>query len=273
MSTLIKALQSSRAFGASVTDNALQLKQAGMLAEVMTPPVGGFNQWRDQTKGRRQYGLFRGWLYSAINALALEAAGQPVMMGRMKGAGLSKGRRRPSRIKQFELRKMTKTAFTKAAKTELEIVEDDPILDALEQPNPMQSRNQFAYTFIANLCLTGWGYIVANEIKSGEHKGGLELYSLPTTWIRPDHKKGLFSHFYVIDPSKPASSQMDQKPLDRSQVAFVHLPNPSDPRSALAPATSQIQSIRIDDHIQTSQERFFENGIFPSVIITIGKRP
>jgi len=43
--------------------------------------------------------------------------------------------------------------------------------------------------------------------------------------------------------------------------------------SGLAPSTSQILAIRVDDHIQTSQERFFENGVFPSVIVTVGKDP
>jgi hypothetical protein len=65
----------------------------------------------------------------------------------------------------------------------------------------------------------------------------------------------------------------DSDLLDRTQVAFAHLPDPSDPLSALAPAQSQMMAIRIDDHIQTSQEKFFENGVFPSVVISIGRDP
>jgi hypothetical protein len=98
------------------------------------------------------------------------------------------------------------------------------------------------------------------------------FYSLPTTWVRPDHSKGLFSKFRIVNPNKPEASQ-DTEPLDRSQVAFASMPNPSDPLSPLAPVTTQMLSVRIDDHIQTSQERFFENGVFPSVLVSIGKDP
>jgi len=160
---------------------------------------------------------------------------------------------------------MTTSISQKATKNELEIIEDHPILDALHDPNPIQGRWQFIYSFIANLCLTGWAYVVKDE----DEQGNLQFYSLPTTWIKPDHKNGPFSRFKIGDPNKP-ESQNDEDFLDRSQVGFAHLPNPADPRTAYAPASAQMPAIRINDHIQTGRERFFRAGVFPSVIVTMG---
>lgn len=208
------------------------------------------------TASRQRYSLFRGWLYAAINALASEAAGQPVNVGRLLGSD------KPAKTKSY-------SQWKKAARTEWEVLEDHPLLDVLEHPNLMQGRWEFVYSFVANLNLTGWGYVVGGE---NEETGQMELYSLPTTWIRPDHEEGPFTKFYIVNPRKGEVEDRDH-PLTRDQVAFAHLPNPADPLSALAPAQSQMAAIRIDDHIQTSQEQFFNNGIFPSVIVTIGTDP
>src|SRR3990167_3742155 len=273
MNYLQKSLERSRALVSLAQDHAVQLKADGALGGVLgvSPQAGFMGNWKDQQQGRVQYAQFRGWLYAAINALSSEAAGQPVCVGRMRGAEPvpEEGkRRRPSGSKTFVMRKMTSAAYSKAASTELEVLNDHPLLKSLEQPNPFQSRWQFVYSFVANLNLTGWAYVVVEEGKNGK----LDFYSLPPTWVRPDHSKGPFSAFKVVNPSHPDAASGGET-LDRSQVMFAHLPNPSDPLSALAPVSTQMAAIRVDDHIQTSQERFFENGIFPGVIVTVGKDP
>lgn len=230
----------------------------------------GFNELFDPASRRNQerYAQYRGWLFSAINAIAYEAAGQPVFVGKLHGSQqLSSEERSLARTKaQRYLKKMPKQMQIKAAQQEWEVMPAHPFALFMEEPNVIQKRWQFVYSFVVNLLLTGWSYVVGGA----KPDGGFELYSLPTTWIKPLHKNGPFSEFLVGDPSVP-ESQWAQLP--RENVAFAHLPNPADPRGALAPATSQITAIRIDDHIQTSQVRFFENGIFPSVVVTVGKDP
>lgn len=266
MDALTKSLDHSRAVMSSARETALQLKASGMM-ETMTPMQSSFlGDWSNQTKNRQGYAAFRGWLYSAIHALASEAAGQAVNLGRL-GDPKKESPKPPKGTKSYLTNKMTSTMRSKSARDEIELVLDHPMLDALEHPNDIQLRWQFVYSFVANLNLTGWAYIVANKTKEG-----VEFYSLPTIWIRPDHKEGPFSKFFVVNPNRPGS-YAEAEPLSREQVAFAHIPNPSDPLSALAPIATQMAAIRIDDHIQTSQERFFENGIFPSVVVTMGKGP
>lgn len=261
MSVMERAISRSNAV-ANTAAASIKAKGGG---GIMAPSQGmgqviGFQQ---QGANRERYSLFRGWLYAAINALASEAAGQPVHVGRLKGVPAKENRERPGKRKgQFHIhRKMTKRAREKAAKNELEVLENHPFIAQLEKPNEVQGKWQFVYSFVANLCLTGWSYIVTD---------GDEYYSVPTTWVTPVHDKGPFSSILLQNPNDPAA---EPKPFERGQFGFAHLPNPANPLAATAPATAQITAIRIDDHIQTSQEQFFENGIFPSVIVTMGKDP
>ncbi len=267
MGTLSDAIRSAKAVSSLTYELASKAKASGVgLSNVMTPSYSNiFGQWQDQAKYNERYSLFRNWIYAAINAVALDAAAQPVCVGRL---GEKKSPKKTGALSIIKS-KMTTTARRKAANTELEILEDHPLLDVLEQPNSMQGRPQFVYSFIANLCLTGWGYVVRDQAEDGSP----EYYSLPTTWIRVDHRDGPFSRFRVVDPKKPNSAVSDEDWLTREQVGFAHLPNPADPMSALAPAASQMGSIRINDHIETSRDQFFRHGIFPSVVVTVGKDP
>jgi phage portal protein BeeE len=230
---------------------------------------GGLSGWQQQQEFANRYNIMRGWVYAAINALACEGAGQPPVIARLKGSkveveGKKCARKRHDR-NRLRTSKMTTSARTKAAEQEYEILESHLLVDLLEKPNAFQNKWQFVYSFVCNLVLTGWAYVV---VSSSKRKGGkLELYSLPTTWVKPKHDKGPFSEFEVKNPKAVG---VEPVTLDARQVGFAHLPNPADPLASLAPASTQMAAIRIDDHIQTSQSMFFENGIFPSVIITMG---
>lgn len=263
MSTMTKALARSRSVVDDSYHSSLSLKAAGMLDLSPSPGFSQFNQFSDDSKSRERYSLFRGWLYSAVNALSSEAAGQPVVVAKIKGKT-----ERPSEQKMVR-GKMTTFARTKAAAQEFEVLIDHPLLDLLEQPNPIQTRWAFVYSFVANLNLTGWSYVVGGENEEGK----FEFYSLPTNWVKPNHEEGPFSRFKVVDPTKPSSATSDDEWLTRENVAFAMLPNPADPRMAMPPAASQGRSIKIDDCIQASQLAFFDNGIFPGAIVTIGKDP
>lgn len=274
MSTAMdKALIRSRAVISHAHEAALIMKKAGTLSDIFDiGPSAGIAQisaFQDQGANRRRYALFRGWVHAAVNALAVEASGQEPHVGRMTGGknnGKPKQQKNSRLVKDYDIRKMPKFAATKAAKEQIEVFQDHPLLDSLNKPNPIQYGWQFVYSFVANLCLTGWGYIVGGTNDEGE----IEFYSIPTTWVHPDHSEGAFSKFRIINPSNPTTNA---EPLTREQVAFAYLPNPADPLAALAPAQAQNEAVKIDERIQTSQVLFFENALFPSAIVTIGKNP
>jgi len=265
MSVLAKAVSESRALVTDSRRKALGLKSVGVLMSP-GPGMGVFDDYRRKAQDKQRYGLYRGWIYSAVHALALKAAGQPVNVSRLRGGSPQERGGSFTRVKSCDLEKMTSLARGKAVGKEWEILEDHPLKDLLESPNSFQNRFQFVYNFVANLNLTGWAFIVAGEAPDG----GLEMFSLPTTWVQPDHSERPYGRFKIVNPKNPAASQKIE-PLSRENVGFAYMPDPGNPLSALAPAAAQSRSIRIDDHIQTSREAFFENGIFPSVIITLGR--
>jgi len=266
VSVIKSSLDRSLAVVTTAYAEAMRAKEAGLLADQMVPAgFGGLGLFQDQSKDRRRYGMFEGWLYSAINALAQDAAAQPVFVGRLTNSLPATGERAgPSSTKMFAMNGMPGMARSKAAQKELEILEDHELVRTLEQPNPVQTRLDLVYTFVSNVNLVGRGYIIYGE---GE-KRKMEYWSLPTTWVNPVHEPKPFSKFVVRNPDSPSA---EGETFDRSQVGFAQLPDPINPLKAFAPAAAQISAIRIDDHIQTSQERFFQNGIFPSVVITVGK--
>lgn len=264
MNALEKSLARSRSVVEQAHTQALQ-KQSSVGNALVADGGFSFGSMSSSGKNKERYGLFRGWLYAAINALASEAAGQSVHVGTLKDAMPNPDNEERSMRTRKSIN--GRARWTKHVEEEVEIHTDHPLIDALDRPNSVQHGWQFVYSFVANLNLTGWAYIVGGV----NEEGVLEFYSLPTTWVRPDHKEGPFSRFFIQNPKNPNVG--DIEPLTRDNVAFAHLPNPSDPMSALAPSQSQIAAIRIDDYIQSSQEKFFDNGIFPSAVVTMGRDP
>ncbi|KKN88357.1 hypothetical protein LCGC14_0249200 [marine sediment metagenome] len=267
MNALAKAYDRSLSVTQQARQTALDLKAAGI--DLSPSGMGGMDTFRSQRGDKERYAQFRGWLYAAINALAKEAAGQPVNVGKLLDVEPENGERKtPTSSKQFHRNKMLEGAHTKTAGRDFEVLVSHPLIDVLEKPNPIQYRYQFVYSFVANLLLTGWSYIIIDTDKDGN----LQFFSIPSTWVQPIHKPEPFSAFKIVNPKNPAAST-NAKPIPRENVAFACLPDPSSPLGALAPAASQMNAIKIDNHIQSSQNVFFENSIHPSAIISIGNDP
>ena len=270
--------------------NALQksLKQSWELADSVRKSVnglarkGGFNSmlaagdgfssltsWNNNTRYRERYSLFRGIVYSAVNAIASEGAKQSILVGRLQNTANEDKKPEPKKLrgtKAIYANAFPNNLRQKAINGDIEVLDAHALQQALENPNSIQNKWQFTYSFIASLCLTGWGFVVQDEDKEGK----LELYSLPSSWITPLHEKGPFAEFKVQNPKRP---ETEGKTLKAAQVGFAYLPNPADPLTAMSPAASQMPAIRADDHIWTSRQQFFENGIFPGAIVTIGTDP
>lgn len=261
MGFLDKASSRSKSVVAGARDRASKARASGGgVGGLASPgPYDIFNRWQEDSKTSAKYAQFTGYLYQAINAIAKAAATQPVKVGMLPSEGGKPGSKKSVRL-------MTRSAKALADADGIDILDSHPLLKTLEKPNAVQGRWQFTYSFVANLCLTGWAYVVS-DVKPD---GSPELWSLPSSWVKPDHSKEPFGSFKLVNPSKPSE---DGIPLEKDQVAFAYLPTPADPLSAYAPASSQGPAIRISGHIDSSRERFFENGIFPSVVVTVGKDP
>lgn len=279
IAALRSAYDQADAFVNTSFDTALRLKEQGV---DLSGLVGGgsslMSSFGGDTKYSERYSLLRGWVWSALHALADAGSQQDFNVAKLTGPKQGERRFRGSKSvdkerqtteqaqKDYARSKMVQSAFQKTAQQDFELLFDHEIYTVMEQPNPCQSQQTFVYNFIMNLGLTGWSYVICGA----DEEGNMRFYSLPTTWIKPDHREGAFSAFRIQNPSEVGKQPIV---IPRDNVGFAHIPNPADPLSAMAPAASQMAAIRIDDHIQTSQTMFFRNGVFPSVAITIGDNP
>jgi hypothetical protein len=89
---------------------------------------------------------------------------------------------------------------------------------------------------------------------------------VPTAWIYPVHKDGLFSG-YIYKPSGSSKGM----PLNPDQVARSYFPDPRDLRCAYSPLHAILSAVHIDDHLQDTQEDMFARGINPNLMITVGR--
>jgi phage portal protein BeeE len=265
MNALTKSIEQSRALVNTVHAGALRLKADGLLQQVSGGGslLSSVDDWQQQSKNRDAYDQFRSWVYAAVNCICQRAIKQPINVARLKGPATAS----PKSTKGLLLEKMPAVIRAKAEGQEMEIDHDHPLLKVLERPNPEQWRHQFVYMIIAGLNLTGRAYVVRDEVD-----GETQLFAVPTTWVRTDRSKWPKIQYFVSNP-KDVASQGKSRPLDESQVMSLYLPNPSDPLGAISPASSQVAAIRVDDRIQTCQEKHFDNGIFPSWVVTVGKNP
>jgi len=271
MSTVLtKALRRTESVALSAYDNGVKARRTSGGSLDFTPPssMSGMTNWQEQQVFSERYGYMREWVYSAINALASEGAGQSPVVARLVGAKpKDEPKNKPQGKKFYDIERMMKMARRKAASVEFEIQRDHPLTDLLNHPNEFQEKWQFVYSFFTNLVLTGIAYVV---VSYNDRLNKMELYSLPSTWIKPNHEQGLFSRFGIKNPK---SVGVEPVMLDRSQVGFAMLPNPGDPLAVLAPASSQLRTLRAHEHMLNGQEAFFKNGIHPSVVVTMAQGP
>ena len=116
MNPLTKSMERSAGISEMARTEALQMKGGvgGSLSSM--GDIGGFSQQGNQSMNYSKYGLFRGWLFSAINTIAEKAAGQGVRVGRVTTEESTGERRQITNNKAFLVSKMTKRACSRATK-------------------------------------------------------------------------------------------------------------------------------------------------------------
>lgn len=219
--------------------------------------------FRQDARAREAYAQFKNWVYVSVNALAKRVARQAVCAGELVGASPNPDRHVPPH------RKNTIATFLKAAvqNQTVEIFDDHLVLDVLHEPNRVQGKFEFMYSSVVNLLITGEAYWIAGLVRDGEeNEPRLELWSVPTNWVVPKHKDGLFSSFDIkIDGKKIAED------LPPEAVARTYYPHPTSMQMAWSPLLAMSTASQIDSHILSTQLQLFERGIFPNVVVSVGK--
>tara|TARA_R100000329_G_scaffold24256_2_gene22956 strand:+ start:1744 stop:3474 length:1731 start_codon:yes stop_codon:yes gene_type:complete len=271
MKALDKAIQRMESVKNAQFDE--KRNRTGAYAQMGDSTPGYWRDKRQQTNLTSRYHLFQGWLYSAIHALSSRAANAPCVLGKKEYATDAMGDDPKRTIPGSKWHSRPEGHQKYHGDNQGVVVLEDSHLayDVTQNPNPFQSKWDFLYMMTSNLNLTGWAFVVVDYPDQGR-KGRKRphFYALPSSWIIPDHTNGPFSLFRLINPNDPNAKPVDLSP---ENVGMARFPNPGNPLAATSPVAAQLRAIKIDQNIQTSQEMFFENGIFPSVIVSMGKQP
>lgn len=247
-----RVLVNRKAQGGGPEYGELGASLGGGQGGAMAMLTGGGNS---AARHKRSYDCMRHWVYVCVHAIAKRLAGQPVTV-----AELDKAPAMGAAAAMY----MGIKALSHGAAPGVTPVPEHPVNTLVQKPNPVQRKSEFIYCSAANLFVTGECYWVFGVDKASEK---WELWAVPTNWIVPDHSKGLFSGFFL----KPPGTVGDGLRLEPNQVARTYFPDPSNLKAAISPVETQMQAIRVDAHIQDSQEQSFANGPFPNVLLHVGK--
>lgn len=235
---------------------------SGLMAPGPSASMFGESYQRQQST-REAYGLVRNWVWSCVHAVAKRCAGQPWMAGHFERP---QGRRTagPLTAKGYNRQLIPKIRKAAYSADDIEQDPEHPVLWLLDKPNSVQGKAEFVQMLVMNILATGEWYWIGGVTGSGD-KQKAELWAVPSAWIQPDHRKGVFKGFIL------QTGMGSGIPLAPENVARGYFPNPADPKACLAPLAATAQSARIDEYILNSQEASFERGINPNLIVTIGK--
>ena len=140
-------------------------------------------------------------------------------------------------------------------------IENHPLLAAIDDPNELMIRANLLFVTVASLKLTGrchwWMY---------EFEGRLRIWPLPSHWLEP---VDALRTKWIVRP--PGFAEPFELPAE--DVATFALPDPGNPFGFSSPLQSQADAIGTDEAIQKSQHRAFVNGVFPGVMIRVGRLP
>lgn len=251
----------------------------------------GFGQKRtDLTQHTEQYRHNTGWVAASIKPIASRIARQAVRLARVTKSTGSKvsgpsgtksasgtlsskpweaqsGERSPAAI---WFKKHLPGAMKQLA-AQAELIESHPVLDAIDDPNPIMVRWSLFFVTVASLLLTGKGYwwVKAKETEDGEGKAaGIEIWPLPSSWVSPVHTEEKLYQSWEVTPD----GTHEAFPVPAEQIIFFSLPDPSSLLGSQSVLQNQARAVISDEAIAEAQRRGFANGVFPGVAVVIGRQ-
>jgi HK97 family phage portal protein len=205
------------------------------------------------------------WVHAAVRVIAQRIAGQPVRVAK-KVTATPVGRRLRTLSRHWA---KSAPAFVKQMSSRLELLDEHPLLTAIEHPNPYLTGYGLLYVTAFQLELTGQSFWWMRDTDGGDLNTGLEIWPLPASWVKPNHDGKPFSS-YTVTPLYSG----EQFEIPGDEICRLHYPDPSDPIfGAYSPLQGNATAVTTDEHIQAAQMRHFVNGVFPDFAFIVGRAP
>lgn len=257
------------------------------------------NKRSDMTVHQEQYRHNTGWVAASIAPIAKRIARQPMRLARTrattaptkapgpvgtKGVTAEGELRAKPWERSTDPRKIASEVwfaralpgvFKSVAKT-AELIDTHPILDAIDDPNPIMVRWSLMFATVASLMLTGKAYwwVKARERETdGNGADGapprIEIWPLPSNWVKPVHTKDTLNHHWEVTPD----GALEPTPVPAEQIVYFYFPDPSAILGSQSPLQNQSRAVVSDEAIAEAQRRGFANGVFPGVAVVVGRQP
>lgn len=226
---------------------------------------------------QQQYRANRDTVYTAIRPGAIKAASQPWQVGytggkpepeapdKMEKAAYNEWARR--RLRHRHVRKHAPDFVQKNFRDDrMKPLDEHPIYDLFENPNDFFDGWATVYCTYFSIELTGRSYWLINA--APDRPSGMELYYLPSHWVKPNHTEERLYESWQIQPSGGEGFEV---PFE--SIVYMAMPNPASPVDTYASLQSQARAVNIEDQILNAQFEGLNNGIHPSVILKAGMLP
>jgi phage portal protein BeeE len=240
----------------------------GVLGGMVSGLTGlGSQQQQAMFHHREQMRHYAGWVYSCIRPIAQRIAGQAVRVarGKKKAAGKNGG----SRPKKDLIPRNIKTLTD-----DMDVLEQHPLLDAINNPNAIMVRWILLYVTVVYLELTGraFWWIRKREQDPGNKASpapAFEIWPLPPSWVEPVHEEDKLYASWQIRPEGSAEAVS----VPGEEIVQIYYPDPSNPLGCIAPLQAQSRAVVADEAIVEAQRRSFQNGLHFGALITVGRHP
>lgn len=247
----------------------------------------------DRGNAARQYAALKDHQWSAIRPIAVRVAdqSQSFRVGTKKkstespvGRGMvAKSARRKKGADSDAPRLTLKQAniapnFVKAIAEGIEPIENHPLIDVFNNPNPDMTGWATMWCTAISLVATGSAYWLVEDappVAEGEaERPPLQLYYLPVHWVREVHVEVGGTRRQIGWKVVPDGvAEEDASPLPMGSVIQFMFSDPANPTKPLSPMQTQAKAINTDGEIQTAQFALMKNGIRPGIVLHAGRLP
>lgn len=209
-----------------------------------------------------------GWVSASIRPIAQSAAGQPIRLAsiRKRVSGPAIRSLDPSVLMQQRLQAFYKHQLPlrlKGFADQIDIIDEHPFLETIREPNELMTSWALMFVTVVSTMLTGRGFWWMPQVN-----GRRQFWHMPTPWVKAINANGRLNDSFEIRPLNSATPWT----VPGEEIAQFYIPDAADPLSAVSPTQTQSRAITADELLQEAQQRAFKNGLFPGLILTVGRQ-
>lgn len=155
----------------------------------------------------------------------------------------------------------------------VDAIDTHPLLESIEDPNPLLTRWGLLFCTGVSLLATGRGLWWIEEGGTGQDgsEQPFTIWYIPCSWAKPLHLEGKPFAAWKITP--PGTNESDGWIVSGDDMLHFFYPDPGNPTKPWSTIQAISRPINTDDQIQTAQFSALVNAVKPGMVIKAGRLP